>query len=81
MSEEFKFPHSLLRQIDECCNGGFVLVFIDSESGVEVAISSDSEMVLRALVSKTMSWADATQTMLDNEDQQSIQDFYDDQEE
>lgn len=79
MSEPFRFPESLLKQIEECTNGGFVLIFVDSENGVEIALSYDSEVALRALASKANGWAEATTSILDEEDEQSIGDFFRDE--
>lgn len=79
MPEPFEFPESLLKQIEECSNGGFVLAFIDNEKNVEIALSYDSESVLRALVSKTNGWARGMESVLDQEDEQSIGEFFGDE--
>jgi len=79
MPDSFEFPESLLKQIEECSNGGFVLFFIDQDKGVEIALSYDSESVLRALISKANGWVNGISTVLDDEDEKSIGDFFRDE--
>ena len=51
MSEKFKFPKSLLDQINECSNGGFLLFNYNSNGTPEVYFTSDSDMHTLALIS------------------------------
>jgi len=79
MSDSFSFPKSLLNQIEECSNGGFVLVFLDGDEGLDVALSYTSETNLRALISKAQSWSQGMTEILDDSDKERLEDFYSDE--
>lgn len=57
--ENFKFPRSLLQQINECSNGGFVLFNFNSTGNPEVYFHSDSDLHTIALLSHAENYVQA----------------------
>tara|TARA_B100001175_G_scaffold215952_1_gene183518 strand:+ start:90 stop:404 length:315 start_codon:yes stop_codon:yes gene_type:complete len=54
----FKFPTSLLTQIDECSDGGFILFTINSEGEPEVRSRFDDPTKALALQYYAKNWTD-----------------------
>ena len=54
----FKFPTSLLTQIDECSDGGFILFTINSEGEPEVRSRFDDPIKALALQYYAKNWTD-----------------------
>tara|TARA_Y100000401_G_scaffold105435_1_gene98086 strand:+ start:398 stop:703 length:306 start_codon:yes stop_codon:yes gene_type:complete len=54
----FKFPQSLLTQIDECSDGGFILFTINSEGEPEVRSRFDDPIKALALQYYAKNWTD-----------------------
>jgi hypothetical protein len=79
MEKPFCFPDALLKQVEECSNGGFILLYLDEDRNIEVALSYDSEASLRSLVSKGESWSMAMSEFLSEEDKHELEDFYNDE--
>lgn len=46
---EFRFPKTLLTQINECSNGGFVLFNFDAERNPQIFTNFDDSMTALAL--------------------------------
>ena len=44
MSRDFKFPAALLKQINECSNGGYLLFNFDADGKPGVFFQSDSDL-------------------------------------
>ena len=59
MSEDFKFPAAILKQINECSNGGFLLFNFNAAGSPEVYFHSDSDLHTIALLSHAENYTKA----------------------
>ena len=80
MSEKFKFPKSLLSQVNECSNGGFVLFTFNAEGTPEVYFTSDSDMHTIALISHAEGYIRACKTQQEEIVMGSIQEDWTEEE-
>lgn len=59
MNEDFKFPQAILKQINECSNGGFMLFNFNAKGTPEVYFHSDSDLHTIALLSHAENYVKA----------------------
>lgn len=52
----FQFPPKLLKQINECSNGGFLLFLFDADGVPQIHSTADNPIVALALHSHVQNW-------------------------
>lgn len=57
--KKFEFPLAILKQVDECSNGGFVLFTFDSQNNPSVFYKFDNTMSAYAIQANIENWIGA----------------------
>ena len=71
--QKFVFPESLLAQVNECSNGGFLLVNFDEDKNPCVYFQFDDGLSSLAILSYTENWAQAMKNVNKNILTQSLE--------
>jgi hypothetical protein len=62
----FKIPDALIRQIDECSNGGFILITLSENGQPEVRSRFDNALSAIGLVRYAAMWSSSIDEMNEN---------------
>jgi|TARA_Y100000310_G_C20674669_1_gene812285 hypothetical protein len=63
VKKKFKFPEQILKQINECSSGGYVLFAFDNEGNPLVFSSADSPKEAMAMQMQISNWSQAIQAV------------------
>ncbi len=75
----FKIPSSLLKQLDECSFGGFVLFSFDGDGNPQVHSKFDNSVNAMALQQFVSNWNDAVKIMNNENTLNTLSNSYDDE--
>ena len=78
-SKPFKMPTSLLKQLDECSYGGFVLFSFDADGNPQVHSKFDNSVNAMALQQFVSNWNDAIKMMNTENTLNTLNSCYDDE--